>query len=76
MQRLRGLLVKLANQNLLHKCQQLMPDMRVVKASVLRSYIGVLTFSAASFAIALGITLENTLFLNITQFRCCRLAQC
>ena len=44
MQRLRVLLMQLANQNLLHKCQQLMPDMRVVKAPVLKSYVGILTF--------------------------------
>ena len=59
MQRLRVLLMQLANQNLLHKCQQLMPDMRVVKAPVLKSYVGILTFSAASLAIALGITLQK-----------------
>ena len=59
MQRLRGLLVQLANHNLLYKCQQLMPDMRVVKASAFRPYIGTLTFSAASLAIALGITLQK-----------------
>ncbi len=59
MQRLRVFLVKLANQNLLYKFQQLMPDMRVVKGLVLRPYVGFLTFSAASFAIALGITLQK-----------------
>ena len=59
MQRLRVLLVKLANQNLLYKFQQLMPEMRVVKASALRPYVGLLTFSAASLAIALGITLQK-----------------
>ena len=59
MQRLRVLLVKLANQNLLYKCQQLMPDLRVVKAPAFRSYVGLLTFSAASLAIALGITLQK-----------------
>ena len=59
MQRLRVLLMQLANQNLLHKCQQLMPDMRVVKAPVLKPYVGILTFSAASLAIALGITLQK-----------------
>ena len=48
-----------ANRNLLHKCQQFMPDMRVVKAPALKSYIGLLTFSAASLAIALGITLQK-----------------
>ena len=56
MQRLRDLLVRLAN-----KCQQLMPDMRVVKTPVFRSYVGLLTFSAASFAIAIGITLNRHL---------------
>ena len=61
MQRLRVLLVKLANQNLLHTCQQLMPDMRVVKAPAFRSYIGLLTFSATSLAIAIGITLSRNL---------------
>ena len=59
MQRLRVFLMQLANQNLLYKCQQLMPDMRVVKASAPKSYIGLLTFSAASLAIALGITLQK-----------------
>ena len=59
MQRLRVLLVQLANQNLLHKCQQLMPDMRVVKVPALRPYVGLLTFAAASLAIALGITLQK-----------------
>ena len=61
MQRLRVLLVKLANQNLLYKFQQLMPDMRVVKTPAFRSYTGLLTFSAASLAIALGITLSKIL---------------
>ena len=41
--------------------QQFMPDMRVLKASTLRSYIGLITFSAASLAIALGITLSKIL---------------
>lgn len=41
--------------------QQFMPDMRVLKASTLRSYVGLITFSAASLAIALGITLSKTL---------------
>ena len=59
MQRLRVFLVQLANQNLLYKSQQFMPDMRVVKAPALRSYVGLLTFSAASLAIALGITLQK-----------------
>ncbi len=59
MQRLRVLLVKLANQNLRYKCQQLMSDLRVVKTSGFRSYVGLLTFSAASLAIALGITLQK-----------------
>ena len=61
MQRLRVLLVQLANQNLLYKCQQFMPDMRVVKAPAFRSYIGLLTFSAASLAIAIGVTLSRNL---------------
>ena len=61
MQRLRVFLGQLANHNLLYKCQQLMPDMRVVKARVLRPYIGILTFSAASLAIALGIILSKIL---------------
>ena len=59
MQRLRVLLVQLANQNLLHKCQQFMPDMRVVKTPPLKPYVGLLTFSAASLAVALGITLQK-----------------
>ena len=54
MQRLRVFLVQLAN-----KSQQLMPDMRVVKAPAFKSYVGLLTFSAASLAIALGITLSK-----------------
>ena len=59
MQRLRVFWVQLANQKLLYKCQQFMPDMRVVKAPAFRSYVGLLTFSAASLAIALGITLQK-----------------
>jgi len=59
MQRLRVLLGRLANQNLLYKFQQLMPEMGVVKAPVLRPYVGLLTFSAASLAIAVGITLQK-----------------
>ncbi len=39
--------------------QQFMPDMRVVKASALKPYVGLLTFSAASLAIAIGMTLQN-----------------
>ncbi|MDE0681498.1 MAG: hypothetical protein OXI63_01165, partial [Candidatus Poribacteria bacterium] len=39
--------------------QQFMPDMRVVKAPEFKPYIGFLTFSAASLAIALGITLQK-----------------
>ena len=39
--------------------QQFMPDMRVVKAPALKPYVGLLTFSAASLAIALGITLQK-----------------
>ena len=41
--------------------QHFMPDMRVLKASTLRSYIGLITFSAASLAVALGITLSKIL---------------
>ena len=59
MQRLRVLLVQLATQNLLYKSQQFVPDMRVVKASALKPYVGLLTFSAASLAVALGITLQK-----------------
>ena len=51
--------VQLANQNLLYKCQQFMPDMRVVKNPSLKPYGGLLTFSAASLAVALGITLQK-----------------
>lgn len=39
--------------------QQFMPDMRVVKTPALKPYVGLLTFSAASLAIALGITLQK-----------------
>lgn len=39
--------------------QQFVPDMRVVKASALKPYVGLLTFSAASLAVALGITLQK-----------------
>ena len=39
--------------------QQFMPDMRVVKAPALKPYAGLLTFSAASLAVALGITLQK-----------------
>ena len=46
-------------QRLLYKIQQFMPDMRVVKSPAFRSYVGLLTFSAASLAIALGITLKK-----------------
>ncbi len=56
MQRLRDLLVRLAN-----KCQQLMLDVRVVKTPAFRSYVGLLTFSAASLAIAIGITVSRHL---------------
>ena len=59
MQRLRVFLVQLANQNLLHKIQHFLPDMRVVKSPAFRPYVGLLTFSAASLAIALGITLQK-----------------
>ncbi|MYB94460.1 hypothetical protein F4054_15675 [Candidatus Poribacteria bacterium] len=59
MQRLRVFLVQLANQNLLYKSQQFMPDMRVVKVPALKPYVGLLTFSAISLAVALGITLQK-----------------
>ncbi len=39
--------------------QQFMPDMRVVKVPAVKPYVGLLTFSAASLAIALGITLQK-----------------
>ena len=39
--------------------QQFMPDMRIVKAPTLKPYVGLLTFSAASLAVALGITLQK-----------------
>ena len=39
--------------------QQFMPDLRVVKAPALKPYVGLLTFSAASLAVALGITLQK-----------------
>ena len=39
--------------------QQFMPDMRVVKVSALKPYVGLLTFSAASLAIGLGIALQK-----------------
>ncbi|MXY99794.1 hypothetical protein F4Y93_03775 [Candidatus Poribacteria bacterium] len=38
---------------------QFMPDIRVVKAPTLRPYVGLLTFSAASLAIAIGMTLQK-----------------
>ena len=56
---MRVFLGRLANQNFLYKFQQLMPDMHVVNASVRRPYVGLLTFSAASLAIAVGITLQK-----------------
>ena len=56
MQRLRVFLVQLAN-----KIQRFLLDMRVLKASTLHSYIGLITFSAASLAIAIGITLSRIL---------------
>ena len=39
--------------------EQFMPDMRVVKSPALKPYVGLITFSAASVAIALGITLQK-----------------
>ena len=39
--------------------QQFMPDMRVVKIPALKPYVGLLTFSATSLAVALGITLQK-----------------
>ena len=56
MRRLRDFWVQLTNQS-----QQLMPDIRVVKSPGLKSYVGLITFSAASLAIALGITLSKIL---------------
>ena len=38
---------------------QFMPDIRVVKAPALRPYVGLLTFSAASLALAIGMTLQK-----------------
>ena len=38
---------------------QFMPDIGVVKAPALRPYVGLLTFSAASLAIAIGMTLQK-----------------
>ena len=38
---------------------QFMPDIRVVKAPALRPYVGLLTFSAVSLAIAIGMTLQK-----------------
>ena len=38
---------------------QFMPDIRVVKVPALRPYVGLLTFSAASLAIAIGMTLQK-----------------
>ena len=56
MQHLRVFLVQFAN-----KSRQFMPAMSVLKASTLRSYIGLITFSAVSLAIAIGITLSKIL---------------
>ena len=56
MRRLRDFWVQLTNQS-----QQLMPDIRVVKSPGLKSYVGLITFSAASLAIALGISLSKIL---------------
>ena len=56
MRRLRDFWVQLTNQS-----QQLMPDIRVVKSPALKSYVGLITFSAASLAIALGISLSKIL---------------
>lgn len=61
MQRLRDFWVQFTYQNLLYKSQQLMPDIRVLKAATLRSYVGLITFSATSLAIAIGITLAKHL---------------
>ena len=46
---------------LANKIQQFLPDIRVLKASTFRSYVGLITFSAASLAIAIGITLSRIL---------------
>ena len=48
-------------RNLHYKSQQFMPDMRVRKAAASRSSVGLITFSATSLAIALGITLGQFL---------------
>ena len=56
MRRLRDFWGQFTNQS-----QQLMPDIRVVKSPGLKSYVGLITFSAASLAIALGITLSKIL---------------
>ena len=61
MQRLRDFLVQFTYQNLLYKSQRFMPDTRVLKASTLRPYVGLITFSAASLAIAIGIALAKFL---------------
>ena len=42
-----------------NRSQQFMPDMGVLKTPTFRSYVGLLTFSAASLAIGLGITLQK-----------------
>ena len=44
-----------------NKSQQFMPDVRVVKASPFRPYIGLITFSATSLALAIGVTLSRNL---------------
>ena len=46
---------------LANKSQQFMSDVRVVKASTFRPYIGLITFSATSLALAIGITLSRLL---------------
>ena len=58
MKRLRDFLVQRPLPKWFYESPQLMPDMRVLKAAALRPYVGLLTFSAASLAIALGITLR------------------
>ena len=56
MRRLRDFWAQLTTRS-----QQFMPDMRVLKASTLRPYVGLIAFSATSLAIALGITLSKLL---------------
>lgn len=59
MQRLRGFSVQRAIQNVRATLQRFLPDVSVRKAATLRPYVGLITFSAAALAIALGITLRQ-----------------